>query len=154
MSKPGIEEIIVPKPEELFDRVVSILEQARGNVSRVVNTQMVHAYWLIGHEIVQALQGGEERAAYGKKSIEDLSARLTERYGKGFSSPVLWSFRQFYLVYSDRDAILFLPGIESSSPGTSPQQEENCLSKSTHLFQVQIGRKGFLPNFPGLITML
>lgn len=98
-------------------RVVSILEQAQGNVVRAVNTNMVLAYWLIGREIVQELQGGEERAAYGKKVVEELPARLTERYGKGFSSQVLWSFRQFYQVYADRDAILFPPGRESSTAG-------------------------------------
>jgi hypothetical protein len=100
------------KPDDLFGRIVSILEQARGNVVRAVNTNMVLAYWLIGREIVQDLQGGEERAAYGAKVIEDLSARLTQRYGKGFSTPVLMSFRQFYLAYSDRDKILFPPGRE------------------------------------------
>ena len=84
MSKAR-EDILAPKPDALFGRVVSILDQARGNVVRAVNTNMVLAYWLIGHEIVEALQGGEERAAYGKKIIEDLSGRLTERYGKGFS---------------------------------------------------------------------
>lgn len=51
-----------------------------------VNTQMVLAYRLIGREIVEELQGGEERAAYGKKVVEALSARLIERYGKGFCS--------------------------------------------------------------------
>ena len=63
MTKPTIEEMLEPKPDALFGRVVSILEQARGNVVRTVNTQMVYAYWSIGREIVQALQGGEERAA-------------------------------------------------------------------------------------------
>jgi hypothetical protein len=46
----------------LMDRVVSILEQARTNVARSVNSNMVIAYWLVGREIVVALQGGEERA--------------------------------------------------------------------------------------------
>ena len=114
MSKPK-KNVAAEHPDALFGRVVSILEQAQGNVVRAVNTNMVLAYWLIGREIVQELQGGEERAAYGKKVVEELSARLTERYGKGFSSQVLWSFRQFYLVYSDRDAILFPPGRESST---------------------------------------
>ena len=47
---------------DLFDRVVSILEQARTNVVRSVNNNMVIAYWLIGKEIVQEIQRGEERA--------------------------------------------------------------------------------------------
>jgi predicted nuclease of restriction endonuclease-like (RecB) superfamily len=116
MSKPK-KNVAAKHPDALFGRVVSILEQAQGNVVRAVNTNMVLAYWLIGREIVQEFQGGEERAEYGKRVVEELSARLTERYGKGFSSQVLWSFRQFYLVYSDRDAILFPPGRESSTAG-------------------------------------
>ena len=48
--------------EYLFTRVVSILEEARSNVVRAVNNNMVIAYWLIGREIVQAIQGGEKRA--------------------------------------------------------------------------------------------
>lgn len=109
MSKT-IEETLAPKPDALFGRVVSILEQARGNVVRAVNTNMVLAYWFIGREIVEELQGGEERAEYGKKVVEDLSARLTERYGKGFSEENLQLFRRFYRVYCDRVAISYPPG--------------------------------------------
>lgn len=76
--------LIKSKKRALFGRVVSILEQAQGNVVRAVNTNMVLAYWLIGREIVQELQGGEERAEYGTQVLEALSGRLTERYGKGF----------------------------------------------------------------------
>ncbi len=98
----------------LFDRVVSILEQARGNVVRAVNTNMVVAYWLIGQEIVEEIQRGKGWAKYGERVVEHLSLRLTERYGKGFSKQVLWSFRQFYLTYQDRVKILFPAGRESA----------------------------------------
>lgn len=37
----------------LFERVTSILEEARSNVVRAVNSNMVLAYWLIGREIVE-----------------------------------------------------------------------------------------------------
>jgi predicted nuclease of restriction endonuclease-like (RecB) superfamily len=86
----------------LFDRVVAILEQARGNVVRAVNTNMVTAYWLIGREIVLELQGGEQRAEYGKKVIEDLSKRLNSHYGEGFSEVNLKAFRKFFLTYPSR----------------------------------------------------
>lgn len=112
MTKPK-REISAEHPEALFGRVVSILEQAQGNVVRAVNTNMVLAYWLIGREIVQELQGGEERAEYGKKVVEALSARLTERYGKGFSEENLQLFRRFYRVYCDRVAISYPPGTKS-----------------------------------------
>ncbi|MCW2310930.1 PDDEXK nuclease domain-containing protein [Rhodoferax antarcticus] len=114
MSKP-IEDILPPKPEALFDRVAVILDEARGNVVRAVNTQMVLAYWLIGREIVQELQGGEERAAYGKGLVADLSRQLTQRYGKGFSVSNLWYFRQFYLAFIGRVPIPHPLGGESSS---------------------------------------
>jgi len=116
MTKP-IEDILTPTPEALFGRVAAILDEARGNVVRAVNTQMVLAYWLIGREIVQELQGGEERAAYGKQVMSDLSRRLTQRYGEGFSVPNLQNFRKFYLAYSARvDAaapIQYPPGTKS-----------------------------------------
>jgi hypothetical protein len=113
------------KPEALFDRVATILEQARGNVVRAVNTNMVHAYWLIGREIVMELQGGEERAEYGKRVIQDLSARLNARFGKGYSTEKLQFIRKFYLTYRERFEIPFPLGTELSArqipfpPGTN-----------------------------------
>jgi hypothetical protein len=98
----------------LFKRVVSILEQARINVVRAVNTNMVAAYWLIGQEIVQELPSGKERAEYGQQVIENLSARLTERYGNGFSEPNLQNFRKFYLAYPERIAIPYPTGSKSN----------------------------------------
>lgn len=86
----------------LFDRVVSILEEARSNVVRAINNSMVIAYWLIGREIVQEMQGGEDRAKYGEKVIEQLSSQLKEKYGRGFSISNLRYFRTFYTVYSNR----------------------------------------------------
>ena len=83
----------------LFDRVAAILDHARATVVRTVNNQMVLAYWHIGREIVLELQGGEERAAYGQRVLQDLSRRLVERYGRGFSVTNLKYFRQFYTVY-------------------------------------------------------
>ena len=113
MTKPK-RKVAAKKPEALFGRVVSILEQARGNVVRAVNTNMVLAYWLIGREIVQELQGGKARAKYGERVVEDLSTRLTERYGKGFSVTNLWYFKQFYQAFQSRLASLHPLGGESS----------------------------------------
>ena len=63
---------------------------------------MVLAYWLIGREIVQELQKGEKRAAYGKAVLDRLSSLLTSHYGEGFSPTNLRSFRVFYCTYTDR----------------------------------------------------
>ncbi len=132
MTKPK-RKIASKKPEALFGRIVSILDQARGNVVRAVNSNMVLAYWLIGREIVQELQGGAKRAKYGEKVVEDLSNRLTERYGKGFSAQVLWKFRLFYQAYSDRILILSPAGTESSEVGKlSPTGRESSTSAIPH----------------------
>ena len=88
--------------EGLFSRVVAILEQARAEVVRSVNSEMVLAYWHIGREIVQALQGGDPRAEYGKQMLTILSERLSHRYGKGFSVTNLRYLRIFFQVYSNR----------------------------------------------------
>jgi predicted nuclease of restriction endonuclease-like (RecB) superfamily len=115
-NNPTSNEIPAAKPDALFGRVVAILEQAQNNVVRAVNSNMVLAYWLIGREIVQDLQGGEERAAYGKQVVEMLSARLTERFGQGYSPTTLQYYRKFYLAYSERLAGIPRPmGVESSA---------------------------------------
>lgn len=84
------------------DRIVGILEDARSQVARAVNTQMVLAYWNIGREIVEHLQGGGARADYGDQLIDELSRRLATRYGRGFSTTNLRYFRSFYLAFADR----------------------------------------------------
>ncbi len=105
--------ITTQEPGALFGRVVSILEQARSNVVRAVNSNMVLAYWLIGREIVEEMQGGAKRAEYGKRVVDDLSARLMERYGEGFSGRNLKAFRQFYLAYNERLTIVRPLGAQS-----------------------------------------
>jgi len=88
--------------EGLFDRVAAILDQARAAVVRSVNNHMVLAYWHVGREIVQMLQGGDERAEYGRRLIDELSTRLTTQYGRGYSTTNLRYFRNFHQVYAGR----------------------------------------------------
>jgi predicted nuclease of restriction endonuclease-like (RecB) superfamily len=88
--------------EGLYSRVTAILDRARSNVVRSVNNEMVLAYWHIGREIVNQVQEGKGRATYGQQILADLSARLVQRYGRGFSATNLRHFRQFYQVYADR----------------------------------------------------
>ena len=105
-----------PEVAGLFDRVADILDAARGRVLRAVNHETVTAYWLIGREIVQTLQGGAVRAQYGNAAITDLATRLIERYGAGFSAANLKNFRQFYLTYSNQiTPISHPPGSQSAA---------------------------------------
>jgi len=86
--------------QNLFARVSDLIEEARNKVKTAVNTAMVYTYYEIGRYIVEYEQDGQERATYGKEVLKDLSDRLTERFGKGWSYANLRSIRQFYLVYS------------------------------------------------------
>lgn len=117
-------------PSSLFIRVAAILDDARMNVVRAVNTQMVLAYWLIGREIIQELQEGSVRAAYGKQVIDDLSRQLAERYGRGFSATNLKAFRLFYLTYAKR-----LPEIGhiASAQSLNPPEETSSLAGIRHI---------------------
>jgi hypothetical protein len=90
------------KSDMLFERVAAILEEARKNVLRSVNNNMVIAYWLIGREIVQEIQGGKNRAEYGERIIEELSQRLNQKFGRGFSTTNLRYFRTFFTTYASR----------------------------------------------------
>ncbi|HMO52856.1 MAG TPA: PDDEXK nuclease domain-containing protein [Kiritimatiellia bacterium] len=130
-----------PSEQALFNRIVTILEEARTHVARTVNSAMVIAYWLIGREIVQELQAGDARAAYGKSVIKDLSARLQKQYGKGFSEENLRWFRKFYLVYSDRLAIGCPAGTEFNN-GQMAYPVGTELEPTRHAE----GRSGFHPD--------
>ncbi len=88
--------------DAIFERVTRILDEARASVVRSVNSAMVLAYWQIGREMVETLQGGDRRGSYGERTVEELALRLTQRFGRGFSATNLKYFRQFYLVYADR----------------------------------------------------
>lgn len=85
----------------LFKKVSSLIEQARKTVSTTVNLAEVYTKYQIGRYIVETEQEGSNRAQYGKHVLEELSERLTERFGSGWSYPNLRKIRQFYLVYSN-----------------------------------------------------
>lgn len=89
----------------IYRRICKIIEEARGNVVRAINTEMVVAYWHIGREIIEEEQKGKVRAAYGKKLLETLSKHLTDEFGKGFDISNLWNMRQFYQTYPILDAV-------------------------------------------------
>jgi len=136
---------IQPAGESLFARVASILDQARGNVARSINANMVLAYWLIGREIVQELQGGEERAEYGKQVIDYLSDRLKTRFGRGFSTTNLRYFRTFYTVYADRLPEIRQIGSGVLAPDSKCQTQSGVLADMTEAVEAATVPRGFSP---------
>jgi len=85
----------------LYGRVCRILESARTSAARSVNTAQVVANWMVGREIVEEEQQGQERAGYAERLVALLSERLSADYGAGYSAQNLAYMKQFYLVYPD-----------------------------------------------------
>ena len=122
-SPPAIGPAEVPSP--VLQRIQAILDQARGQIARSVNSEMVRAYWLVGREIVEEEQRGKSHAGYGEELIAQLSARLQAIFGRGFTPSNLRYMRLFYLAYPNllgpeiRHALRDESG-EAASPAKSP----------------------------------
>ncbi len=80
----------------IYDSIRSILENSRKRVIQNVNFEMVQAYWKIGEIIVEEEQQGKTRAEYGVFLIKELSKKLAEEFGKGFTEGSLKRMRLFY----------------------------------------------------------
>lgn len=76
------------------------MENARKQAKIALNIAMVYSYYEVGRMIVEEEQNGKQRAEYGKTILKELSKRLTENLGKGFSVENLKLMRRFYIVYS------------------------------------------------------
>lgn len=84
---------------DFIEGIKSLLEEARKQVVRQVNTTMLATYFEIGQRIVEQEQKGETQAKYGDYLILKLSKSLSASFGKGFSKRNLELMRQFYLKY-------------------------------------------------------
>ncbi|WP_437898223.1 PDDEXK nuclease domain-containing protein [Sorangium sp. So ce124] len=133
---------------QLYERIAGILDAARSRVARTINSAMVHAYWLIGREIVEIEQRGAARADYGKRLLETVARKLTTRFGRGMGVATLRRARSFYLAFPAGSA---LPGlgdrirstalIESGSDAKgSPELFPSSLSWSHYLVLLRMTR--------------
>lgn len=91
--------------KDVFIDIKNIIELSRKKIVSSINSTMTTTYFLIGKRIVEEEQGGEKRAEYGKSLIKNLSIRLTESYGKGFSETNLKQMKNFYLAYKKRQTL-------------------------------------------------
>lgn len=85
--------------KDIFIDIKNIIELSRKKIVSSINSTMTTTYFLIGKRIVEEEQNGVERAEYGVGLIKNLSMRLTESYGKGFSETNLKQMKSFYLAY-------------------------------------------------------
>lgn len=81
--------------------IAALLEEARRQSARSINAILTATYWEIGRRIVVFSQEGGDRAGYGEKILDHLSADLTERFGKGFGRSNLFQMKAFYLAFAE-----------------------------------------------------
>ncbi|MBB3192450.1 PDDEXK nuclease domain-containing protein [Halomonas cerina] len=100
MSQPS-----APQPPEdgSFDAVVALIQAARRQVVKAVNTQLIDLYWQVGAFISHKL----ERAEWGDAVVTQLADYLarTQPGLRGFTRRNLFRMRQFYETYRDNERV-------------------------------------------------
>ncbi len=91
--------------EDIYSEIKDVLLTSRNGAYAAVNFAMVQAYWQIGRIIVEHEQNGEIRAEYGKATLQSLSNRLTDEFGKGFSVRTLQQMKKFYQLFPNANAL-------------------------------------------------
>ena len=83
----------------LVNEVKDILQTARKAVAVQVNNEIIATYCKIGEIIVRYEQNDNFRAAYGERTLKQVSKELSKEFGKGFSQSNVYNMRLFYLTY-------------------------------------------------------
>lgn len=94
-----MENEIAKRDDVLFKHMAELIEQSRQHVKKAIDTAMVYTYYGIGKYIVEDELQDKDRAEYGKKIIANLSVKLTEKFGRGWSVATLKKCRQFYSAF-------------------------------------------------------
>ena len=82
--------------KELESSVTKLTSAFEENTAKAINRNVTARNWLIGFYIVNYEQHGEDRAAYGERTLQTLSERLNQ---KSLSYRNLRLYRQFYLEF-------------------------------------------------------
>lgn len=88
----------------IFEEIRDLINSSRNRVYSAVNTEMLNLYWNIG-KIIMEIQKGDERASYGKSVLANLSQKLTNEFGRGFSVDNLEKMRRFYNVFQNSETL-------------------------------------------------
>ncbi|MFA6396019.1 MAG: PDDEXK nuclease domain-containing protein [Sulfurimonas sp.] len=87
------------------DDVKNLIATSQQKAIRAIDFERVLLYWNIGKRIYEKVQGGDDRAEYGKAIIKNLSNELEPIYGSGYSIRQLELMRQFYRVFPITNAL-------------------------------------------------
>ena len=125
--------------ENFYNKVIELFQNAKKKLSVAVNMTMASSYYDAGRMIIEEEQDGKERAAYGKYILKELSKRLTQKFGRGYSYDNLKLMRKFYLVYS-KDSIGETVFPQSENLPTTKEGRKFYLSWSHYLILMRISK--------------
>ena len=83
----------------VVSEIKELLNKSRNVIAMQVNNELLATYWKIGEIFVKYEQNEHIRAAYGEKTLLQLSKNLTKELGKGFSRSNIYNMRQLYIKY-------------------------------------------------------
>ncbi len=86
--------------DQLYNDVSNLIEKAKIQVVSHVNTEFVILNWNIGKRIKNELLDNK-KPEYGKRVIKELSKRLIEKYGRGYSYSNLYRMLQINEDFED-----------------------------------------------------
>ena len=96
---------IEPQQEsQLYNDVCHIIDGARGRIATYVNTEACLTNWYVGTRIKEDVLYNK-RAEYGKQIVINLSLKLTERYGSGWSEKTLRHCLRAAETFSEEDIV-------------------------------------------------
>jgi predicted nuclease of restriction endonuclease-like (RecB) superfamily len=125
--------------ERLLGDIRDLIEAAREQTARAVNSALVGLYWNIGKRIREdVLQN--KRADYGKEIVSTLSRQLTAEYGRGFSRSNLFGMVQFAEAFPDVEIVQTLSGQLSWSHFLAIIQIEDSLKRHFYTEMCRIER--------------
>ncbi len=96
---------ILSSYQDIYAEIKEALLQSRNQAYSAVNFAMVQAYWHIGRIIVAHEQNGSLRSEYGKGILQDVSERLQQEFGTGFSVRNLQQMKRFYALFPNTNAL-------------------------------------------------
>ena len=94
-------------PDRLLSDIRNLIEQARQQVARTVNSAMVALYWQIGRRIREDVLH-EQRAEYGEQIVATLSRQLTVEYGRGYTYSSLSRMMTFVECFPEEQIVAAL----------------------------------------------
>ena len=85
--------------DDLYDEISNIIVNNKNKMIYQINNTLVETNFMIGKVIIENEQNGNIRAEYGKEILLNLSKKLTNKFGSGFSRSNLQNMRSFYDKY-------------------------------------------------------